>query len=52
MRYMKVTNKDKKRNLPMTNTANPHLWSLLLATAFVAAIISPIGQMAAQMMGY
>jgi hypothetical protein len=36
----------------MSNTHNPHAWSLILATAFVLAIISPVGQMAAQVAGY
>lgn len=36
----------------MTNTTNPHAWSLLLAAAFVVAIIFPLGQMAAQVAGY
>jgi hypothetical protein len=36
----------------MTNSTNPHVWSLILATAFVFAIITPFGQMAAQVAGY
>lgn len=49
---MKITNKEKKRYLPMTNTANPHAWSLLLAAAFVFVIISPVGELAAKVAGY
>jgi uncharacterized membrane protein len=44
--------KKRKGIFPMTHTNNPHAWSLLLATAFVLAIISPVGQMAAQVAGY
>ena len=50
--YISVTNKEKKRHLPMTNTAKPHAWSLILAAAFVFAIISPFGQLAAKIAGY
>jgi uncharacterized membrane protein len=55
--YIEVTYKENKRLLPMINSSkptdtNPHMWSILLAAAFVLAIISPVGQMAARMAGY
>jgi fumarate reductase subunit D len=39
-------------NLEKNNSTNPHAWSLLLAAAFVFAIISPVGQLAAKVAGY
>jgi hypothetical protein len=49
---MNVTNKEKKRHLPMTKHTNLHAFSLVLAAVFVFAIISPVGQLAAQVAGY
>jgi hypothetical protein len=48
----KSLRKKRKGIFPMTKTNNPHAWSLLLAAAFVFAIITPFGQMAAQVAGY
>jgi hypothetical protein len=48
----KSLKKKRKGIVPMTKTTNPHAWSLLLATALVFAIISPIGQLAAQVAGF
>jgi hypothetical protein len=49
---MNCSYKNNKRRLPMTNTAKLHALSLLLATAFVFVIITPVGQLAAQVAGY
>jgi uncharacterized membrane protein len=47
-----VTNKTKKRNLPMTKDTKLHVWSFSLATMLAVLVLSPIGQLAAQVAGY